>query len=109
MTEATAGLAQGKPAGIDRGAWSWALFEWARNPYVILCMIYVLGPYIATVVIDDPVRGQATVAGWHRISGIIVALTAPFLGAAADRLGRRKPPLFALLLVMAPAMFLLWF
>ena len=103
-----AGASSGK-AVIDRSAWSWAIFEGARNPYVILCIIYVLGPYIATVVIDDPIRGQIVVASWHRIAGIIVAVTAPFLGAAADRLGRRKPLLAAITAVLAPAIFLQWF
>ena len=96
-------------AGIDRSGWSWAIFEWARNPYIILCIIYVLGPYIATVVIDDPVRGQAIVAGWHRIGGIVVALTAPFLGAAADRMGRRKPMLAVVTAVLAPAILVQYF
>ena len=40
---------------IDRSAWSWALYEAARNPYVLLCTIYVMAPYIATTVIGDPV------------------------------------------------------
>lgn len=97
------------PSAIDRSGWSWAVYEWARNPYVILCIIYVLGPYIATVVIDDPVRGQAVVAGWHRIAGVLVAITAPILGAAADRMGRRKPLLAAVTAVLAPAMFVQWF
>lgn len=88
---------------------SWALFEWARNPYVILCTIYVLGPYIATVVIGDPVRGQTMVAGWHRTAGLLVAATAPFLGAAADRMGHRKPLLAATVALLAPAMFVQWF
>lgn len=70
---------------------SWALYEWGRNPYVLLCGIYVLSPYIATIVIGDPVRGQEILSRWHTISGATVALTAPFLGAAADRYGRRKP------------------
>ena len=94
---------------IDRGAWSWALFEWARNPFVLLCTIYVLGPYIATVVIGDPIRGQEVISGWHKTAGIIVALTAPFLGAAADRMGRRKPLLFGIVALMAPAMALQYF
>lgn len=94
---------------IDRGAWSWAIFEWGRNPYVLLCTIYVLGPYIATVVIDDPVRGQELISGWHKIAGFIVACTAPFLGAAADRMGRRKPLLLAILAIMAPAILLQYF
>lgn len=81
-------------AKIDRGAWSWALFEWARNPWVLLGTIYVFAPYISNVVVGDPVRGQALIASWHTTSGMIIAFTAPFLGAATDRMGRRKP-LFA--------------
>lgn len=72
-------------------------------------MVYVLSPYLATVVIGDPVRGQAVVASWHRTAGMIVAVTAPFLGAAADRLGRRKPLLAVIVAVLAPAIFLQWF
>lgn len=90
-------------ARIDRGAFSWALFEWGRNPYVILCGIYVMAPYIATVVIGDPVRGQEILSRWHAISGATVAITAPFLGAAADRLGRRKPLLAAVTALMVLA------
>ncbi|MGD9981593.1 MAG: MFS transporter, partial [Hyphomonadaceae bacterium] len=87
-------MAATRSAEIDRGAWSWALFEWARNPWVLLGTIYVFAPYISNVVIGDPVRGQALIASWHTTAGIIIALTAPFLGAATDRMGRRKP-LFA--------------
>mgnify|MGYP000873807336 CR=1 FL=1 len=90
-------------AHIDRGAWSWALFELARNPYALLCIIYVLAPYIAKDVIGDPVRGQATIALWQTIAGVLVALTAPFLGAAADRMGHRKPLLALVIVVMIPA------
>jgi UMF1 family MFS transporter len=75
---------------------------------VLLCIIYVLAPYIATVVIDDPVRGQALISSWHRNAGIVVALTAPFIGAATDAMGRRKPLLFAITLVMAAGMFSQW-
>jgi UMF1 family MFS transporter len=107
--DATAGTASASAAGIDRSGWSWAIFEWARNPYIILCIIYVLGPYIATTVVGDPVQGQTVVASWHRIGGIIVAVTAPFLGAGADRMGRRKPLLALVMAVLAPAIFVQWF
>ncbi|MFY7925591.1 MAG: MFS transporter, partial [Aquidulcibacter sp.] len=69
-----------KPEKLDRSALSWACFEAGRNPYVILCTIYILAPYIATTVFSDPVVGQATIASWHTLAGIIVALTGPFLG-----------------------------
>jgi UMF1 family MFS transporter len=69
-----------------------------------LCGIYVLSPYIATVVIGDPVRGQEMLSRWHTISGLTVALTAPLLGASADRLGRRKPLLAGVLAILVVAM-----
>jgi UMF1 family MFS transporter len=110
MSEATAGEAQRNPAErIDRGAWSWALFEWARNPYVILCGVYVMAPYITNIVVGDPVRGQEMLARWHTTSGVTVALTAPFLGAAADSMRRRKPLLAAVLALMIPAILIQWF
>ncbi|HYD72082.1 MAG TPA: MFS transporter [Candidatus Binatia bacterium] len=110
MTEATAGLAQGKPAAkIDRGAFSWALFEWARNPWVLLGTIYVFTPYLSNVVIGDPVRGQSIIAGWHATAGAIIAFTAPFLGAATDRMGRRKPLLAIATAVLAAAIIAKWF
>lgn len=93
---------------IDRGAWSWALFEWARNPWVLLGTIYVFAPYISNVVIGDPVRGQAMIASWHTTAGIIIALTAPFLGAAADRMGRRKPLLAVCTLAFAFCIAIKW-
>jgi UMF1 family MFS transporter len=64
----------------------------------------VLSPYIATVVIGDPVRGQEMLSRWHTISGLTVALTAPLLGASADRLGRRKPLLAGVLAILVVAM-----
>ncbi len=95
-------------ARIDRGAFSWALFEWARNPWVLLGTIYVFQPYISNVVIGDPVRGQSIIAGWHTTSGVIIALTAPFLGAATDRMGRRKPLLGFATTVLAAAIVSMW-
>ncbi|MBL8545765.1 MAG: MFS transporter [Hyphomonadaceae bacterium] len=94
---------------INRGSWSWALFEWARNPWVLLGDIYVFAPYVASVVIGDPVRGQAIIAGWHTISGMIIALSAPFIGAASDRMGRRKPLLALCIGTLALGIGLRWF
>ena len=48
----------GAPAASELGQWSWALFEWARNPYVILVTIYLFAPYFTTHVVGDPVQGQ---------------------------------------------------
>lgn len=106
---ATSDAKQGSGEKINRGAWSWALFEWARNPWVLLGDIYVFAPYVASVVIGDPVRGQAIIASWHTISGTIIALTAPFIGAASDRMGRRKPLLALCVAALAFGIGVRWF
>jgi MFS transporter, UMF1 family len=95
-------------AKIDSSGFSWAVFEGGRNPYVILCTIYILAPYIATTVFRDPVQGQATIAGWHKYGGFIVALTAPLLGSIVDKLGHRKPALFLVTAAMVVCIFSLW-
>ncbi|MFC3714454.1 MFS transporter [Sphingoaurantiacus capsulatus] len=93
---------------LPAGAVAWALFEGVRVPYVVLVTIYVFMPYFATVVIGDPVEGQAAVAQYGKIGGWIVALTAPFLGAAVDRMGPRKPWLGAITTLMVALAGLLW-
>ena len=107
-----ADLAPPTPAGsakLSLGALAWSLFEGARNPYVILVTIYIFMPYFASVVVGDPVKGQEAVAAYGQYSGWIVMVTAPFLGAAIDKLGRRKGWLGLVTGIMIPLMAVLWF
>ncbi|MCR9277762.1 MAG: MFS transporter [Pseudomonadaceae bacterium] len=98
----------GKPAATPLGYQSWALYEWARNPYVILITIYVFAPYFSSKVVGDPVEGQALLGFANTVSGFIIACAAPFLGAIADKSGRRKPWIAAYVAIMVPAIFALW-
>ena len=95
-------------AKLDLGSICWALFEGARDPYVIIITIYIFGPYFATVVVGDPVRGQTLVANISMIYGLIVAVTGPLLGASIDKIGRRKPLLLLMTALMTPLLFSLW-
>lgn len=110
MTDQAIGTASaaGKPRGLSLGAISWALHQGARDPYVILITIYVFMPYFSTVVVGDPVRGQAMVAAYGMWSGLIVAFTSPLLGASIDRLGPRKPGILLGVALMVPMIFSLW-
>ncbi len=90
------------------GALAWSLFEGARNPFVVLVTIYVFMPYFSSVVVGDPVRGQQAVATYGEWSGLIVAFSAPLLGAAVDRIGRRKPLLLLVTALMVPLIWSLW-
>lgn len=91
------------------GRVSWVLFEWARNPYVLVITVYVYATYFSRDIVGDPVRGQALWAAFQGYAGLVVAVTAPFLGAIADAGGRRKPwvAFFAAMLALCTAS--LWF
>lgn len=114
---------------MGRTGWAWATFEWARNPYYILIVIYVFAPYLARDIIGadllasgaldglDPAtaqqtanaEGQATIASVTKWAGVVAALSAPFLGAALDRGGRLKPVLAIPVGVIITCSALLWF
>lgn len=92
------------------GQVAWAMFDFARIPFILLVTIYVFAPYFANVVVvNDPVRGQAIWGDIQAIAGLVIALFAPFIGAMSDAGGRRKPwiVLFAVLIAIPSA--LLWY
>ena len=91
------------------GQLAWALYDFARTPYVLLVTIYIFAPYFSSVLVSDPVRGQAIWGDIQGYSGLVIALFAPIIGAVADAGGRRKPGIaFFAMLIAAPAAFL-WY
>jgi len=90
------------------GQFSWALFDWANQPFFTVVTTFIFAPYFANVMIGDAVRGQATWAFTQSTSGIIIALLSPFLGAMADAGGRRKPYIFLFQLLLAAGCIALW-
>ncbi|MEC7290718.1 MAG: MFS transporter [Pseudomonadota bacterium] len=119
----------GTGGALGKTGFAWAVFEWARNPYYILIVIYIFAPYFAREVIGadilasgeldgmDPetarrtanAGGQAAIASVTKWAGFVGALTAPFLGAALDRGGRRKPLLAIVLGMIALMSWMLWY
>jgi MFS transporter, UMF1 family len=94
--------------GLSLSALSWAGYQGGRDPYITLVSIYVFMPYVATVMVGNVVKGQSITATYGMVGGLIAALTAPLLGAAIDRMGRRLPMLFAFSLLFAPLVMGLW-
>lgn len=92
------------PAGF-----SWAVFEFGRNPYFMLIVTYVFPPYFAQYIVGDPVLGQATVSDATAWAGVIGALTAPLLGAMMDKGGRRKPLMAVFIGMLMASGLMLWF
>src|SRR5690606_36690214 len=99
---------QARGGRLSRSAFAWSLMQGGRDPYVILVTIYIFGPYFETGFVGDAVKGQAILANVGTVYGLLVALTAPLLGASIDSFGRRKPMLAALVALMAPLMWSLW-
>lgn len=88
---------------------SWASFHFARDPYGALIVVYLFGPYFATQVIPDPVKGQEIWGYINTLSAIVAAALAPFFGAIADKAGRRKPWIAVFVVATALPLALLWF
>lgn len=93
---------------LNRGGVSWAVFQGGRDPMVILIIIYIFMPYVAGVMVGDPVKGQEVISRWNQWAGWFVMATAPFIGASIDKLGRRKGWLAALIAMMVPLTAALW-
>ncbi|MCR9223802.1 MAG: MFS transporter [Hyphomonas sp.] len=94
----SAGGATGKATGIKGLAW--AIFEWARNPYYNVIVIYVFTPYFAREVVGGGAEGQTVVANTIAAAGLIMAVLAPILGIIVDKGGRKKLFIFAVFLIM---------
>ncbi len=100
--------------------WGWFFFDWASQPYNTLLLTFIFGPYFASIVTRHFVAlGMAETAADARtqsiwslgltVSGLIIAFSAPILGAMADAGGRRMPWIrfFSLLYVVGSGA--LWF
>ena len=97
--------------------WAWMAFDWASQPFYTVGLTFVFGPYFAVVAAEyfmsSGVEGGAAKAQaqslWssgQTVSGLIIAFTAPFLGAFADNSGRKIPwiAFFSVMFVVAISM-----
>jgi UMF1 family MFS transporter len=90
------------------GQFSWALFDWANQPFFTVITTFIFGQYFANTMIGDPVKGQAEWAFTQSTSGVIIAILSPFLGAMADAGGRRKPYILFFQCLVAVGCIALW-
>jgi UMF1 family MFS transporter len=91
-----------------RARFSWAMFDWANQPYFTVITTFIFIPYFTSQVVGSSVDGQAMWAFTQAAAGAVVALGAPVLGAIADAGGRRKPWLLAFQCLLALACAMLW-
>ncbi|MDU9006154.1 MFS transporter [Sedimentitalea todarodis] len=85
--------------------WGWWFFDWASQPYHTLLVTFIFGPYFAGVAAEyylttglsdqaADARAQTVWAWCLTITGLIIGLGAPVMGALADTSGRRIPWIF---------------
>jgi UMF1 family MFS transporter len=100
---------------------SWMLFDWATQPHYTLVQTFLFAPYFANTVVNNSVCGTLIAADSAKaacgqslwgyaasLAGLLIAILSPFLGAAADGRGARKPWMAGLSLVFVAGLTSLW-
>jgi UMF1 family MFS transporter len=70
--------------------WGWWFFDWASQPYNTLLITFIFAPFM-TALLGDGTSAQTVWGIGIGLAGLIIAVASPFLGAIADRTGRRMP------------------
>ena len=93
---------------LRKRIWGWWFFDWASQPYNTLLLTFIFAPYVEEL-LGDGSRAQAAWGYGVGITGLVIAVCAPLLGAVADHSGRRMPfiRLFSAFYVIGAG--LLWF
>ena len=99
--------------------WGWMMFDWATQPFYTLLLTFVFGPYFAAVATQffmdsgmteavADARAQSVWSLGQTVTGLLIAFTAPLLGAFADSTGRRMPWIVAFSVVYVVGTSALW-
>jgi len=99
--------------------WGWMAFDWASQPFYTLGLTFIFGPYFAVVAteyflstgMEDGAAKAQSQAVWslgQTVAGLMIAFTAPFLGAFADNSGRKMPWIAFFSVIYVVAALMLW-
>ena len=99
--------------------WGWMAFDWAAQPFYTLGLTFIFGPYFAVVATEyflgtglgkdaATAQSQALWSAGQTVAGILIAITAPFLGAFADNSGRKMPWIAFFSVIYVVMTFMLW-
>lgn len=99
--------------------WGWMAFDWASQPFYTLGLTFIFGPYFAVVAaehylgmgLDEAAanaRAQWMWSAGQSAAGLIIAFSAPFLGAYADNSGRKMPWIVFFSLIYVVTAWMLW-
>jgi UMF1 family MFS transporter len=78
------------PQRSKLATFSWALWDWAEQPYPTLMQTFIFPVYL-TGAVASGIKNADQQLGWATaIAGFLLALIAPVLGRRSDENGRRK-------------------
>ena len=91
-----------KEPSAKRRIWGWFFFDWASQPFHTLLVTFVFGPYfvsVAKTAFEASGSAEAVATSdaqglWSLgllVTGLMIGLGAPLMGALADTAGRRMP------------------
>lgn len=100
--------------------WGWMIFDWASQPYFTLLLTFIFGPYFVTVATESfmseglaesvaDAQAQSLWSLGQTAAGLLIAFSAPILGAIADNAGRRMPWIIVFSLFYIVGSAALWF
>ncbi|MCA1441896.1 MFS transporter [Ensifer sp. IC4062] len=101
--------AREQPRASRLGIIGWMLFDWAAQPFFTVITTFIFAPYFVSRLTADHVHGQAVWGYTLTVSGIIIAVLSPVLGAIADATGPRKPWIGFFAAIKIVSLGMLWF
>jgi MFS transporter, UMF1 family len=69
---------------------AWALYDWANSAFSTLILTFVFASYFTSSVMDDAVKSASLWSASIGISGLLLLVLSPIVGAIADRTSRLK-------------------
>ncbi len=81
-------IAASKPRRI--ATWSWALWDWAEQPYPTIIQTFIFATYITSSAFGNPDANTQALSIANVIAGVLVAIISPVFGRRSDESGKRK-------------------
>lgn len=69
---------------------SWGLYDWANSAFATVIITFIYSVYFTNGIVQDELKGGVYWSYAIGISGIVIAILGPVLGAMADHSRRRK-------------------
>ena len=73
-----------------KAIWGWALYDFGNSAFTTLIVTFIYSVFFAQEIAPDGDSGTVLWAYAVSFTALVVAVTSPFLGALADRGGRRR-------------------